>query len=76
MKKCSCNSFRTAKSCAIHKNKPASHKFLKKTYIGMGVNWLAEEVIKLNRKLRKYEKNHDVEKGNVGSNVIDNSLSN
>jgi hypothetical protein len=55
-------------------NKSPAYKALKNTYMNMGVEWLAEEVLRLKRQLRKREPCQILPKGKVSSKVIDDAL--
>lgn len=76
MGKCNCRNFKTAASCPIHTSRSASYKFLKGQYKAFGVDWLADEVIRLKRKIRKLEKPKSVPRGKVSGDKIDKALSN
>ncbi len=61
--------------CPMHKNDPPATKLVRTAFYNMGQVWLTDEVIRLRRLLRKYEKPKTVPKGKVSIEEIDAALS-
>jgi len=81
-KKCICIHLRiqigdneSSNNCPLHKNDPPATKLIRTSFYNMGQVWLTDEVIRLRRELRKYEKPEKQPKGKVKSEEINAALS-
>lgn len=75
MSKCLCKDFNTGKRCPIHPKISPAYKMLRQQFLERGVEWLADEVMRLRKELRKHEKPKSIGKGMIPTEVIDDALS-